>query len=336
MDKKEKTIKKALWLLIGIPIVMVLVMFGILIYNNYLHEKELTKLRDKININSIINKDNKELDGNEELAGYTEIDIKQNNLFPLYKKYEKQSFNFNLPNDLSLQGEFIIQNNNLYFNINNKNHLINITNPEKVVIGEYGMDNTYTLKVLTKTGDIYSIDLDPNYDENAAGLTAEKVIDEFVINANRNVRYDGISNVDNISVVMRSYGNEDSAWSDAIFTYEMDGKTMAINYSTMNIEVNIDDLKFDLGPVYIKKDNTVYGNDNKKLNIKLQYLLEYIPETDFGAFIDEDNYLYVSSADSMKQGKVKGVYQKSSETLIVFEDGSSKTLNEYINYYEEN
>ncbi len=327
---------KSLWVIVGIALGLVIAMLGMLIYNKYVDKQEDTnnKTEEKVPANKDDNNDNGYTENDIDLTGYTELDIGKQNIYPIYERYEKNSFIFNLPNNLSYEGKFIIENSNLYFNINNKNYLLNVNNPKKVLIGSFGMGNSFILMVLTKEGIIYSIDLNPNYDGNDTNTNADIVINEFVSETNKNIdRYSDINDVDNISAILTRGGAE---WEDLYFTYTKDGKEMItrVDFSDDPVQ-EISSLKVNLGPVKVKSDKSVFDNKGNKLDIKAKYLIEYISETGHGAFLDEDNYLYVSTYkenENMKKGKVKKVYKTNNaydDILVIFEDGSSKKLSDY-------
>lgn len=348
-NNNSKEVKKALWLLVGIPAVAVLILVGLLIYNHYVDNKDVTNIKteekDPVDKEEHNTEEDENSEGKIDLTGYTEIDITEQNIYPIYKRYENDSFTFNLPNNLSYEGKFIIENNKLYFGINGEKYVINIDNPKKVVIGDYGIDNTYTLMVLADDGVIYTVYLNPNYDINDNNLTANKVISEFISEANKNIeQYYNLNNVDNISAILNSYGVEGSEWEDLYFTYTINNEEMIIKSVSLHAlehypAQNIKEFSLDIGPVYIKYDNTVYDYNENKLNIKPKYLLKYIPETGHGAFLDEENYLYVSTYEeneNMKKGKVAKVYKSNDkyrrDIIVKFTDGTYKKLSEYENW----
>lgn len=313
--KKEN---KVLWIIIGIAVGIIIAMLGMLAYNKYVDNKE-------DNNNKTEEKENNNQE-NIDLTGYTEIDISKNNVFPIYKRYEKNSFAYKLSNEASYEGKFIIENNKLYLDINNEKYLMNIEEPKKAVIVYYGMAGEHILMVLTKSGELYFTCL-YSYDEDI-----EKVVNQ----ANNDIKkYYDFSDIDDISVILNIHG---STWEDIYFTYNKNNEEMVIRSESLYELENhpafgIDKLSVDLGPVSVKADKTAYDSYGNKLNIKPKYLLDYIPEVGHGAFLDEDNYLYVSTSaniDENNKGKIINAYKSELGKIVVrFENGTLKYLSDY-------
>ena len=294
---KEKKLKIWIAVLICLLVIVIALLFGILIHDRYLDNKE----PENNNIQDI-NNDNV-------LTGYTKLDVSKNNVNNL--------FEFSLMDEFSsftlLDGtifDFNVDNDKLYLMVNGKNYAVNINNPKKVIIKPNDAPSL-DCYVLTEYGDIYNIVYDYSY-----GQTSNELLQQ--INNN-------ISKISNVSNVLNIF------WIE-----EMDVDDYGPSTIALGLIIN-DDTYFYNGEKleklanfnysgWIKDDGTIKSSIKNSSNIIVKYIFGESESKMY--FLDVNNYIYVLETDKivkLNSEKVKEIYYNDKNKIIViYDDGTTK------------
>ncbi len=308
---------KSLWVIVGIALGLVIAMLGMLIYNNYVDNKEDTDNKTEENNLQQEDKDSK-------IADYEKVDINKQNFLPIYEKYEIAYQEFYLNNKVQFIANYFIDNNKLYIEIENQKYQININNPKKIVVGEYDSQVLQPyLFILTTNGDIYKTSVaSSGYNYKNKTATVNQIISELNSSLEK---VSSLTGIDDISAIRFNYQEWTDEWNEIRLTFTTENtEWVIIDMSNTEKYIKLEELFIPI--IGVNKNGLYYNN-----SVQVKYIVDFMGDIDVVLYIDMENYLYMDNT-KINDIKVKNIYKKGSkyaDIIIEFEDGTLKNTDYY-------
>lgn len=308
LSENQRLVKKALYLLVGIPVIIIIILIGMIIYNNF-NQKE-------------VNSDS-ELDNIE--SSFNEIYLNNIGDLEVYSEEDLTSFLFT---DEEISGTFEIKENKLYFIIENNTNLIDVSNVKEIKLT--GIDSKILVYILDASGNVYKTFAD----WNAITVEDDEIlgIEDFINQLNTNLKKINVSSVESITAIDLKY-SLDSENKEGILVVTLNGNEYV--YINEKLTSLSDFVYGDLcDTVWFDKSGNIYNSENENLNVKINIFLSN--ELDKGYFIDEQNYIYraennmVEKLENLKVSRI--FFNNDGIVKIVFEDNSIKTIEDMYIY----